>query len=113
MHSGNAAAIPPARNEATLSFCHGSRSVRITTAILVSNCMILSAPLGLHGTQPLMVRRRVSADPNDASHRQENHVACVHPSRHAQGALLRTRSAYHPLASQAQARITHSLPPNS
>src|SRR6185295_1900571 len=40
MHSGNAAAMPPARNDATLSFCHGSRSVRITTAILVSNCMM-------------------------------------------------------------------------
>src|SRR4051812_2629910 len=39
MHSGNAAAMPPARNEATLSFCQTSRSVRITTAILVSNCM--------------------------------------------------------------------------
>src|ERR1700721_1836784 len=39
MHSGNAAAMPPARNEATLSFCHASRSVRITTAILVSNCI--------------------------------------------------------------------------
>src|SRR5882724_10601908 len=31
--------MPLVRNEATLSFCHGSRSVRITTAILVSNCM--------------------------------------------------------------------------
>src|SRR5436853_534087 len=31
--------MPPARNAATLSFCHASRSVRITTAILVSNCM--------------------------------------------------------------------------
>src|SRR3954471_20339749 len=40
MHSGKVAAMPPARNEATLSFCHGSRSVRITTAILVSNCML-------------------------------------------------------------------------
>src|ERR1700733_622901 len=40
MHSGNAAAMPPARNEATLSFCHASRSVRITTAILGSNCMV-------------------------------------------------------------------------
>src|ERR1700687_1969848 len=39
MHSGNAAAIPEVRNDATLSFCHASRSVRITTAILVSNCM--------------------------------------------------------------------------
>src|SRR3981189_511018 len=32
--------MPPARNEATLSFCHASRSVRMMTAILVSNCMI-------------------------------------------------------------------------
>src|SRR4051812_4005576 len=39
MHSGNAAAMPPARKDATLSFCQASRSVRITTAILVSNCM--------------------------------------------------------------------------
>src|SRR5262245_19396864 len=39
MQSGNDAAMPPARNEATLSFCQASRSVRITTAILVSNCM--------------------------------------------------------------------------
>ena len=42
MHSGNAAAMPPARNDATLSFYHASRSDRITTAILVSNCMIYS-----------------------------------------------------------------------
>src|SRR5260370_9233929 len=40
MHSGNAAAMPLVRNAATFSFCHASRSVRITTAILVSNCMI-------------------------------------------------------------------------
>src|ERR1700692_586077 len=40
MHSGNAAAMPPARKEATFSFCQASRSVRITTAILVSNCMM-------------------------------------------------------------------------
>src|SRR3954465_963800 len=39
MHSGKAAAMPEVRNAATLSFCHASRSVRITTAILVSNCM--------------------------------------------------------------------------
>src|SRR5258708_11234465 len=39
MHCGNAAAMPDVRNEATFSFCHGSRSLRITTAILVSNCM--------------------------------------------------------------------------
>src|SRR5438046_927192 len=32
--------MPPARNEATLSFCQASRSVRMMTAILVSNCMI-------------------------------------------------------------------------
>src|SRR5438105_2538498 len=32
--------MPPARNEATLSFCHASRSVRMMTAILVSNCML-------------------------------------------------------------------------
>src|SRR5271163_3847299 len=31
--------MPPARKEATLSFCQVSRSVRITTAILVSNCI--------------------------------------------------------------------------
>src|SRR5258708_39273321 len=41
MHSGNAAAMPLVRNAATFSFCHASRSVRITTAILVSNCMIV------------------------------------------------------------------------
>src|ERR1700694_5563039 len=54
MHSGNAAAMPLVRNEATFSFCHASRSVRITTAILVSNCMMApvrrvsfrDAPLG-------------------------------------------------------------------
>src|SRR5882672_9057665 len=40
MHSGNVAAMPPARKEATFNFCHASRSVRITTAILVSNCMM-------------------------------------------------------------------------
>src|SRR5262249_35519422 len=39
MHSGDAAAMPPARNEATLSFCHASRSVRMMMAIFVSNCM--------------------------------------------------------------------------
>src|SRR5262245_46353048 len=39
MHSGNCAAMPPARKDATLSFCHASKSVRIATAILVSNCM--------------------------------------------------------------------------
>src|ERR1700733_6017685 len=39
MHSGNAAATPPARKAATFSFCQASRSVRITTAILVSNCI--------------------------------------------------------------------------
>src|SRR5712691_9319349 len=39
MHSGNAAAMPLVRNAATFSFCHASRSVRITTAILVSKCM--------------------------------------------------------------------------
>ncbi|MGY4381992.1 hypothetical protein ACVWZ3_009631 [Bradyrhizobium sp. i1.3.6] len=39
MQAGKAAAIPLARKEATFSFCHGSRSVRTTTAILVSNCM--------------------------------------------------------------------------
>src|SRR5260221_10967365 len=42
MHSGNAAAMPLVRNAATFSFCHASRSVRITTAILVSNCMSYS-----------------------------------------------------------------------
>src|SRR5882724_2916941 len=53
IHSGNAAAMPDVRNEATFSFCHGSRSVWITTAILVSNCMdapmkesFRDAPLG-------------------------------------------------------------------
>src|ERR1044072_9424486 len=40
MQSGNLAAMPPDRNEATFSFCQGSRSERTTTAILVSNCMI-------------------------------------------------------------------------
>src|SRR5260370_30816770 len=40
MHSGNAAAMPLVRNAATFSFCHASRSVRMTTAILVSNCMM-------------------------------------------------------------------------
>src|SRR3984957_9908491 len=39
MHSGNAAPMPPARKAATFSFCQASRSVRITTAILVSNCI--------------------------------------------------------------------------
>src|ERR1039457_1227532 len=47
MHSGNAAAMPLVRNAATLSFCHASRSVRITTAILVSNCMM--APVSFRG----------------------------------------------------------------
>src|SRR5450631_3439662 len=42
MHSGNAAAMPPVRKAATFSFCHASRSARITTAILVSNCMSYS-----------------------------------------------------------------------
>src|ERR1022692_3173132 len=43
MHSGNAAATPEVRKDATLSFCHASRSVRITTAILVSNCIYYSS----------------------------------------------------------------------
>src|SRR5438445_6967917 len=43
MHSGNVAAMPDVRNAATFSFCHGSRPVRMMTAILVSNCMV--APL--------------------------------------------------------------------
>src|SRR6202011_3623930 len=47
MHCGNAAAMPPARKEATLSFCQASRSVRITTAILLSNCMM--APASFRG----------------------------------------------------------------
>src|SRR5215472_13211923 len=38
-HSANAAAMPPHRNDATFNFCQTSRSLRITTAILVSNCM--------------------------------------------------------------------------
>src|ERR1043166_6440877 len=37
--------MPPARNAAILSFCHGSRSVRITTAIFVSNCMLALVPV--------------------------------------------------------------------
>src|SRR5205085_7745061 len=45
MHCGKPAAMPPARNAATLSFCHASRSVRITTAILVSNCMMAFVPV--------------------------------------------------------------------
>src|SRR5215813_872621 len=40
MQAGNAAAIPPARNAATFNFCQASRSLRTTTAILVSNCML-------------------------------------------------------------------------
>src|ERR1700750_5650 len=39
MHSGTAPAMPLVRKAATFSFCQASRSVRITTAILVSNCM--------------------------------------------------------------------------
>src|SRR3974390_2916877 len=38
-HSANAAAMPPQRNDATFNFCQTSRSLRTTTAILVSNCM--------------------------------------------------------------------------
>src|SRR5215218_1656294 len=38
MQPGNAAALPLARNAATLSFCQVSRSLRIAIAILVSNC---------------------------------------------------------------------------
>src|ERR1700692_4064496 len=66
MHSGNAAAMPPARNEATFSFCHASRSVRITTAILVSNCMDDSAREGGIALKPSFdspateVRRTIS-----------------------------------------------------
>src|SRR5437868_15340282 len=37
--------MPPARNAAMLSFCHASRSVRITIAILVSNCMMALVPV--------------------------------------------------------------------
>src|SRR5205085_5362455 len=44
-HSGKAAAMPPARNAATLSFCQASWSVRITTAILVSKCMMALVPV--------------------------------------------------------------------
>src|SRR5258706_7341558 len=74
MHSGNAAAMPPARNDATFSFCHASRSVRITTAILVSNCMI-DFPLSCRGmsktrTRNLEIPRCAIAHLRfDASHR--------------------------------------------
>src|SRR2546430_9786733 len=81
--------MPPARKEATLSFCHGSRSVRITTAILVSNCMRLSDRWNLHRTQPLMVRRRPGA--------VSNHVARAHPSRRAQGRTPQDQASISPL----------------
>src|SRR5438270_4677883 len=62
MHSEKAAATPLARNEATFSFCHTSRSVRIRTAILVSNCMsdFFHCHSGMvHRTRPGISRFRV------------------------------------------------------
>src|SRR3981189_3115015 len=40
MHTPTIAAMAPTCTAATFNFCHASRSARITTAILVSNCMV-------------------------------------------------------------------------
>src|ERR1700756_2649456 len=65
MHSGKAAAMPPGRNEATLSFCQGSRSMRTTTAILVSNCML--SPVVSQFEILAAVRRRPSPEVSGAT----------------------------------------------
>src|SRR5882672_10939165 len=103
MHSGNAAAMPLVRNDATFSFCHASRSVRITTAILVSNCMRCSG-------QTASFRDGPKDQTSDVQlHIGESRDSGLAPS----GASRNDDRAIYPLASQAQARITHSLPPNS
>src|SRR5436853_2933670 len=102
MHSGKAAAIPPARNEATLSFCQAS--VRITTEIFVSNCMI--APARHSG----MRRKTHTRNPGIIVSRFSG--AQLRTIVHANACPGMTEKENHPLASQAHARITHSLPPN-
>src|SRR5215471_10913069 len=69
MDSGKAAAIPLVRNEATLSFCQAWRSVRITTAILVSNCM--------HVSTTRHSGARVSANPNAQLRIVESRNSCA------------------------------------
>src|SRR5271156_2473334 len=96
MHSGNAAAMPPARKQATFSFCQTSRSVRITTAILVSNC--------IDGSK----RRHFGT--REGSEKPEN-ISKIPASKLSHQPLLHHPLLHSPLASQAQARITHSLPP--
>src|SRR5450432_2878707 len=99
MHCGNAAAMPPAKNAATLSFCQASRSVRITNAILVSNCMgYLSTVIPGHAKHEPGISRFSDVQLHIA-------VRCFASPRN-------DCQENHPLASQAQARITHSLPPN-
>src|ERR1019366_5001920 len=88
MHSGNAAAMPLVRNAATLSFCHASRSVRITTAILVSNCMM--AP----------VRTSHSGMVKDQTSDVQLHIGKSH--------LIRSRFRVRCFASPG---MTNSLPP--
>src|SRR5882672_8268814 len=119
MHSGNAAAMPLVRNEATLSFCHASRSVRITTAILVSNCMIFfprsfrGAPseLGFTRVQQCRLSKSATADLDGANPESRDSPMCNCTSE-VRYAPRNDGSKFYPLASQAQARITHSLPPN-
>jgi hypothetical protein len=115
--------MPPARKEATLSFCHASRSVRITTAILVSNCMIDRASEGfvlqLNLAASTTAARPLSTEsfrdgPKDQTSDVQLHIGKSRDSgfdaSHRPG---KTIAKAYPLASQAQARITHSLPPDS
>jgi hypothetical protein len=75
-----------------------SRSVRMTTAILVSNCMSCFS----------------TVIPGCASRRApESHFIISRFRVRANARPGMTDVKSYPLASQAQARITHSLPPNS
>src|SRR5207245_445576 len=119
MHFGNAAATPLVRNEATLSFCHASRSVRITTAILVSNRMSFShshsggAPSehGFTRVQQCRLSKSATADLAGANPETRDSPMCNCTSEVRCYASPRNDgSKNYPLASQAQARITHALP---
>src|ERR1700731_2180421 len=98
MHSGNVATIPDVRKQATLSFCHASRSVRITTAILVSKFMgCFSAVIPGWSAGP---------DPESrASHPGDRAYYIEIPRFGAKRRPGMTVIGSYPLASQAQARI--------
>src|SRR3954469_9498678 len=74
MHSGNAAAMPDVRNAATFSFCRASRSIRITTAIFVSNCILSPRHSGAR-SEPGIWRRSYRDSGFDALHRPGMTVA--------------------------------------